>query len=82
MSLRTLLRQLRRPGSGRRRATGPQPTDQTVTMLRPVDALVTDEAWCPAEQQVTLHAFLALGGRICWTCRHLTMTPVPPGGAE
>jgi hypothetical protein len=47
----------------------------------------TDIAWCPAEQCERLHAFLATGGRICWTCRHFTdhgpLTSAPaPGGAE
>ncbi|MEV5953761.1 hypothetical protein AB0M11_08280 [Streptomyces sp. NPDC051987] len=51
-------------------------------MLRPTEALVSDIAWCPAERTERLHAFLATGGRVCWTCRTITTTPTPPGGAE
>ncbi len=70
MSLLGCLRQITRPGPGRRRAT--RPTDPTIGLLRPVDTLVTDEAYCPAENRLTLHAFLRTGGRMCWTCRHFT----------
>lgn len=51
-------------------------------IARPVEAMVNDLAWCPAEERETLHAFLRLGGRECWTCRTVTMDPTPPGGVE
>lgn len=51
-------------------------------IARPVEATVNDIAWCPAEERETLHAFLRLGGRFCWTCRTVTADPTPPGGAE
>ena len=85
MSLRRCLRQLVRP-TGRRRA--PRPTEDTVPLaelLRPTEALVTDWAYCPAEETDTLHVLLATGGRICWTCRTytdsrpLTSAPRPDG---
>jgi hypothetical protein len=49
--------------------------------MRPQEAMVNDLAYCPAERRQTLHAFLRLGGRECWTCRTITMDPTPPGGA-
>ncbi|WP_330349241.1 hypothetical protein [Streptomyces sp. NBC_00582] len=84
MSALTSLCQLVLPGKGRRRAARPpaKPADPYVRMLRPVEAMATDIAYCPAEQTETLHAFLRMGGRICWTCRTLTMGPTPPGGVE
>ncbi|MBL1107381.1 hypothetical protein JK361_22705 [Streptomyces sp. 5-8] len=82
MSLLSRIRHLTRPGTGRRRANHPRWTDETVAMLRPVEALATDTAWCPAERETTLHSFLRMGGRICLTCRTLTTDPTPPGGAE
>ncbi|MBZ3909393.1 hypothetical protein [Streptomyces acidiscabies] len=89
MSALSMLCALVRPGKGRRRAGRPsaQPADPHIGMLRPVEALVTDLAHCPAEERTTLHAFLTTGGRICWTCRTYTetgpLTSTPPtGGAE
>lgn len=41
-------------------------------LMRPQESTVNDVAWCPAEKRKTLHAFLALGGRVCWTCRTFT----------
>jgi hypothetical protein len=41
-------------------------------LMRPEEAMVNDLAWCPAEERETLHAFLRLGGRVCWTCRTFT----------
>ncbi|MGW5130389.1 hypothetical protein [Streptomyces sp. NPDC004135] len=87
MSLRRCLRQLVRP-TGRRRA--PHPVEETVPiddLLRPTEALVTDWAYCPAEDEDTLHVILTTGGRICWTCRAYTdsrpLTSAPrPDGAE
>lgn len=79
VSLRDCLRQITKPGTGRRRAV--HPADPAVAMLRPVETLVTDEAYCPAENRITLHAFLRTGGRVCWTCRTVTTAPTPPGGA-
>ncbi|MDT0472973.1 hypothetical protein RM863_12650 [Streptomyces sp. DSM 41014] len=76
MSLLLRLRRLVRPGTGRRRAATP------AALLRPVDALVTDTAWCSAEERPTLHAFLRLGGRVCWVCRTYTAPTIPPGGAS
>jgi hypothetical protein len=82
MNVRRCLRQLVRP-SGRRRA--PRVIEEQVplnVLMRPTEAMVNDLAWCPAERRLTLHAFLRLGGRECWTCRTITMDPTPPGGAE
>lgn len=83
MSLLNCLRQITKPGSGRRRVARPlaRPADPTVGLLRPVETLVSAIADCPAEQRQTLHAFLRTGGRICWTCRTYTETD-PQGGAE
>jgi hypothetical protein len=52
------------------------------TALEPIEARVDDIAWCPVEEKDTLHAFLATGGRQCWTCRVVTVDPAPPGGVE
>ncbi len=46
---------------------------RTVALLRPVEALVTDLAYCPAEERDTLHCFLRTGGRVCMDCRHVTL---------
>ncbi|MFD4572058.1 hypothetical protein ACFWNK_01995 [Streptomyces sp. NPDC058417] len=54
--------------TGHHRRTQPAPT--------PVEALVSDVAWCPVEEATRLHAFLATGGRVCWTCRTITGTAV------
>lgn len=68
------------PGKGRRRSSAP--ADRYVRGLRPVEALVKDDAYCPAERQVRMHSFLALGGRVCLSCHHLTvhgpLTSTPP----
>ncbi|GGQ48586.1 hypothetical protein [Streptomyces asoensis] len=68
------------PGKGRRRSS--RVGARYVRGLRPVEALVKDTAYCPAEQRDTVHAFLRMGGRVCLTCRHLTMhgplTSTPP----
>lgn len=79
MSALTSICALFLPGKGRRRGA---PPDRYIEMLRPVEALVTDEAFCPAERRTTMHAFLALGGRVCMDCRTLTTDPTPPGGVE
>ncbi|MFF5801628.1 hypothetical protein [Streptomyces albogriseolus] len=58
----------------------PAADDETVTLaelLRPTE--VDDEAWCPAEETVRLHAFTGTGTRVCWTCRCETATAVPRG---
>lgn len=86
MSPLARLRQFRAPGPGRRRAGHPShqivvpiPADAPMTS---VEALVSDTAYCPAEEKDTLHAFLRTGGRICWTCRtytdHGPLTSTPP----
>ncbi|PWI08354.1 hypothetical protein DIZ27_23230 [Streptomyces sp. NWU339] len=57
---------------------------------RPVEATettVNDTAYCPAEKRDRLHAFLRTGGRVCWTCRTVTLhgpfTSAPhSGGTE
>ncbi|MET9098331.1 hypothetical protein [Streptomyces antibioticus] len=84
MSALTSICQFLLPGKGRRRAAPPaaRPADPYVGMLRPVEAMVNDIAYCPAEQRERLHAFLAGGGRVCWTCRTVTVEPTPPGGVE
>jgi hypothetical protein len=80
------LRRIVQPGHGhRRKGTHTPCPDHTVplrVLMRPTEALVNDLAWCPAEERETLHAFLRLGGRQCWTCRTVTLDPTPPGGAE
>ncbi|WTC56880.1 hypothetical protein OH715_17040 [Streptomyces cellulosae] len=53
---------------------------ETVTLeelMRPTGA--DDEAYCPAEERVRLHAFTGTGTRVCWTCRCETPTAVPRG---
>lgn len=65
MSPLAYLRRITRP-TGRRRAN----------LLRPVEAMANDLAYCPAEERERLHAFLRTGGRVCWTCR--TFTDHPP----
>lgn len=87
MSPLARLRRIVQPGQGhRRKGTAHTPCpDHTVplrVLMRPTEALVNDIAWCPAEERETLHAFLRLGGRQCWTCRTVTTDPTPPGGAE
>ncbi|GAQ52115.1 hypothetical protein [Streptomyces acidiscabies] len=80
MSFLNCLRQIAKPGTGRRRVAGPpaKPADPTVKLLRPVETLVSDIEYCPAEKRPTLHAWLRTGGRICWTCRTYTETgPLP-----
>ncbi|MFC8986898.1 hypothetical protein [Streptomyces sp. NPDC057115] len=71
--------------TGRHRA--PRTAEETVPLaelLAPREALVTDVAWCPAERAEQVHVFLALGGRVCCSCRGLTphgaLTSVPPAG--
>ncbi|MFD6294554.1 hypothetical protein ACFWFU_07085 [Streptomyces sp. NPDC060235] len=81
------LRQIVAAGGGKHRPHRDEVTVPVATLLRPREATVNDLAYCPAEQRQTLHAFLALGGRVCWTCRTHTMhgplksTP-EQGGAE
>lgn len=56
----------------------PRVLEETVTLaelLRPTE--VDDEAWCPAEETVRLHAFTGTGTRVCWTCWTETPTAVP-----
>jgi len=77
------LRRIVQPGPGHRRAGRPRPVKPTPTnLMRPEEAMVNDLAYCPAEERETLHAFLRLGGRQCWTCRTVTTDPTPPGGVE
>lgn len=78
-----VLRQILAPAGKHR----PQPVQETVplaVLLRPAEAMVNDQAWCPAEERQTLHAFLRTGGRVCWTCRtytgHGPLTSTPPRG--
>lgn len=86
MSPLARLRRIVQPGPGHRRKgarTGcPEETVPLRTLLRPVEAMVNDVAYCPAEERERLHAFLATGGRVCWTCRTVTTDPTPPGGVE
>ncbi|MGA5506860.1 hypothetical protein [Streptomyces umbrinus] len=80
------LRQIVAPAGKHR----PRRVQETVTLnvlMRPEESLVNDEAWCPAEQRFTYHAYLRMGGRVCWTCRWKTesdtLNPTAtPGGAE
>lgn len=65
------LRQVVAP-AGRHRPHRVEETVPLAVLLRPDETTVTDIAWCPAEERETLHAFLRLGGRICWTCRTFT----------
>jgi hypothetical protein len=69
------------------RPTGRHRAARTTALARPADAMVNDLAYCPAEETDRLHAFLATGGRVCWTCRTYTdsrpLTSAPrPGGAQ
>lgn len=76
-----VLRQIIAPAGKHR----PHTVDEFVpvaVLMRPTEAMVNDLAWCPAEKRKTLHAFLRLGGRECWTCRTITTDPTPPGGVE
>ncbi|NUR64374.1 MAG: hypothetical protein HOQ47_01325 [Streptomyces sp.] len=87
MSPLARLRRIVQPGHGHRRkgarTTGcPEETVPLRVLMRPTEAMVNDIAWCPAEERETLHAFLRLGGRQCWTCRTVTVDPTPPGGVE
>lgn len=68
--LRALL-QLVRPG-GRHRTRRVHETVPLAVLMRPTEATVNDIAYCQAEERNTLHAFLRLGGRVCWTCRTFT----------
>ncbi|MGW2933979.1 hypothetical protein ACWDA7_19495 [Streptomyces sp. NPDC001156] len=73
--------------SGRHRARRAADTSWRRPLLRPQEAMANDVAWCPAERRTTMHAFLRLGGRQCWDCRHITphhpLTNTPTaGGAE
>lgn len=74
MSPLAILRRIVHPTGQHRRV---DPVVPLAELLRPTEVLCTDEAWCPVQQQTTLHAFLHTGGRVCWTCRHHT-----PGGAQ
>lgn len=75
------LRQFVAP-TGHHRTRRVEETVPLNVLMRPTEAMVNDLAWCPAEKRKTLHAFLALGGRQCWTCRTVTTDPTPPGGTE
>ncbi|MCI3153194.1 hypothetical protein ELQ39_15785 [Streptomyces sp. GB4-14] len=64
----------------RRTPAAPRVLEGTVTLeelFRPTGA--DDEAYCPAEERVRLHAFTGTGTRVCWTCRCETPTAVPRG---
>lgn len=73
--------------AGKHRPRRVEETVPLAVLMRPEEATVNDFAWCPAEQRKTLHAFLVLGGRVCWTCRTvtdhgpLTSTPARDGDA-
>lgn len=69
------LRQFVAP-TGHHRARRVGETVPLRVLMRPEEATVNDLAYCPAEECITLHAFLRLGGRQCWTCR--TVTPHDP----
>lgn len=80
------LRQIVAP-AGKHRPRRVQETVPLAVLMRPEEALANDEAWCPAEKQFRLHAFLRTGGRVCWTCRWVTdhdaLNPASAaGGAE
>ena len=77
LTTRNLFRGLGRHRPGRLGETASDPV-----IARPAEAMVNDLAWCPAEERETLHAFLRVGGRQCWTCRTVTVDPTPPGGVE
>ena len=74
--MRLTTRNLFRGRGAHRRCT------REIHMQQPIEAQVNDLAWCPAEDAQRLHAFLATGGRICWTCRTVTVDPTPRGGVE
>lgn len=93
MSPLARLRRIVQPGHGHRRKgahTGAGCPEATVRLsalarpgdelLRPTEAFVQDIAYCPVEEAERLHVFLATGGRMCWTCRSVTVDPTPPGG--
>ncbi|MFF7142323.1 hypothetical protein ACFZB5_13880 [Streptomyces nodosus] len=63
--------------SGRHRAPRHAAPAAPQQLLRPIEALDTFEAWCPAEQRTTLHARLRLGGAVCMDCRN--PSPAVPG---
>ncbi|MGD1219972.1 hypothetical protein AB9Q10_16265 [Streptomyces krungchingensis] len=82
MNLRRAVRQVIAP-AGKHRPH--RPVEETVplrVLMRPSESTVNDIAWCPAEETDRLHAFLRLGGRMCWTCRTVTNDPTPPGGVQ
>lgn len=84
VSALSMLCQLVKP-TGRHRSR-PVPAPRPA-LMRPAEALANDLGWCPAEQEMTLHAYLTLGGRQCWTCRTVTshhpLTSTPAkGGAS
>lgn len=81
MSPLAYLRRMVAQGHGHHRATQPTVPPAAESMLRPTETMVNDWAWCPAEATERLHAFLATGGRVCWTCRTVTTEPTQPGGA-
>jgi hypothetical protein len=58
------------------RPTGRHRRPRAVALFRPAE--VNDLAYCPAEQQITMHAFKGRT-RICWTCRRESPTAVPRG---
>lgn len=70
------LRQILTAGGGKHRPHRDGETVPLRTLMRPREATVNDLAFCPAEEKDTYHAFLRLGGRVCWTCR--TYTDHPP----
>ncbi len=77
LTTRNLFRGLGRHRPRRLGEAAPEPV-----IARPTEAMVNDLAWCPAEERQTLHALLTTGGRVCWTCRTVTLDPTPPGGVE
>ncbi|MEU6496413.1 hypothetical protein ABZ890_39555 [Streptomyces sp. NPDC046984] len=87
MKLRRALRQIIAPNGHHRGRRRLEETTPPTPLLRPIEAMANDIAYCPAEERERLHAFLTTGGRVCWTCRHFTphgpFTSTPPsGGAE
>lgn len=79
-----VLRQVVAPAGKHRPRHGVE-TVPLAVLMRPDESMVNDVAYCPAEERKTLHAFLRLGGRVCWTCRTftdhgpLTSTPARDG---
>ncbi|KMS79072.1 hypothetical protein ACH49_13515 [Streptomyces leeuwenhoekii] len=65
--------------SGRHRA--PQ-RGAEAKLLRPVEALDTFEAYCPAEDRPTLQLRLRLGGSVCTECRLPTTSITTPGDPQ